>query len=65
MSYKVKDICHETRNYFVIKVSTGYEIYKNGITHATRCAQIGYKNQEGLSRAIAECERREAQNVAK
>ena len=58
------DILHETKNHWVMKVKTGkragtYEVYKNGITHSTRCSQIGYKGTEGLERAIKECERRE------
>lgn len=38
--------------------SKGYEIYKSGVTHSTRCAIIGYKGEEGLKRARQEIERR-------
>jgi hypothetical protein len=60
MTLKTSDILHSTKNHFVIKAKHGYEVYKTGITHATRCAQIGYEGQEGLSKAIAECKRRES-----
>lgn len=70
MTYKVKDIVYETKTHFAIrvdksttaktgiKVTGGYEVYKIGITHATRCAIIGWNGDLGLARAIAECERR-------
>ena len=62
MSYKETDIMHETKNYFVIRVIKGYEVYKTGITHAVRCAQIGFKGKVGLEKAIAECDRRKELN---
>lgn len=60
MGYKLKDVMHETENYWVLRVVNGFEVYKNGITHSTRCAQIGWKGDVGLNKAIAECEKREA-----
>lgn len=56
---KESDILHENGNHWVIAVPYGFEVYRNELTHAVRCAQIGYKGQHGLDRAIAECERRE------
>lgn len=38
--------------------SNGYAVYRNGITHSTRVAQIGFDGEEGLRRAIAEADRR-------
>lgn len=70
LSYKLTDVVHETKNYFILKVEKKhsqfnkenpngkyicYEIYKNGITCATRCAIVG----TGLENAIKECDRRE------
>ncbi len=53
-----KDILYEKGDYFVVKALHGYEVYKNGLTHSTRCAQIGYKGEEGIKKAIAEIDRR-------
>lgn len=55
---KENDILHESNGYWVTPAAHGFEVYKTGVTHSTRCAQIGYKGAEGLQRAIAECERR-------
>lgn len=56
----VKEILFEKENYFIVKSNQhkGYDVYKSGITHATRCAQIGLEGQAGLDRAKAEIERR-------
>lgn len=56
-----KDIVYETKDFWVLKVSTGYEVYQNGITHSTRVAQIGWANTDrGLNRAMKEADRRQA-----
>lgn len=53
------DILYENGNYWVCaSAKGGYEVYRNGITHSTRCAIIGYKENEGLERAKAECNKR-------
>ena len=58
---RVKDIMHETPRYWVLRVPTGYEVYKTGVTHSTRCAKIGWPNSDkGLNRAISEANKREA-----
>ena len=59
MTYKLDDIVHETRNFWVLKVLTGYEVYQSGITHSTRVARIGHQT-DGLQKAIDECNRRQA-----
>lgn len=59
MIYKLTDIAHETPQHFVLRVAGGFEVYKIGVTHSTRCAQIGFTGEEGLQRAIAEVVRRE------
>ncbi|WP_165672895.1 hypothetical protein [Metapseudomonas otitidis] len=60
-SYRLEDIKHETANHWVLAVGDkGYEVYRNGITHSTRVARIGFKGERGLERAKLECERREA-----
>jgi hypothetical protein len=60
MSYKESDIVYESGAHWVLRVKNGFEVYKNGVTHSTRCAIIGFKGAEGLERAKAECDRREA-----
>ena len=66
------DILHENGDYWVCAEvfgsgrfkpkSNGYAVYVNGITHATRVATIGFAGEPGLTRAIAECDRRAAIN---
>lgn len=34
----------------------GFEVYRNGVTGAERCAVIGYEGAKGLGRAIVECD---------
>ena len=61
-SYREEDIKHETENFFVLEEGAkGYEVYRKGITHATRVASIGHgpAPQLGLTRAREECARRE------
>lgn len=55
---KLSDIVYEKGDYWVLKVKTGFEVYRNGAIHSTRCAQIGFHGAPGLNRAIAEIERR-------
>ena len=56
---KESDILYENRTHWVMAVKTGYEVYKIGVTHSTRCAQIGWPNSDkGLNRAILEADRR-------
>lgn len=52
------DIVYEKAGYWVTRVWCGYDVYKNGVPHSTRVAQIGYKGEQGLARAKAEIERR-------
>ena len=56
---KEKDLKYIGPNYWVLQVKNGFEVYKTGITHSTRCAQIGYQGCKGLNKAINECIRRE------
>lgn len=52
-------IVYEKGDYWVNRTAKGYfEVYKIGITHSTRCAQIGYAGEIGLNRAKAEIDRR-------
>ncbi len=61
MTYREQNIKHETKDFWVLDVGAkGFEVYCTGITHSTRCAQIGYQGEVGLNKAIAECERRQA-----
>lgn len=59
-SYKLKDVVFEQGKHWVLRVDGGYEVYRTGVTHSTRCAQIGYTGERGLQKAIAEAQRREA-----
>jgi hypothetical protein len=60
---KEKDILMEIGDYYVIAApKVGYEIYHNGITHATRIAQIGYAGDRGLQRCREEIEKRQTAN---
>ena len=59
MSYKESDIAYEKGAFWVLNLGAkGFEVYKNGITHSTRCAQIGFTGTAGLDRAIFEIARR-------
>jgi len=59
MANILENIVHETKHFWVLKVDGGYDIYRNGITCSTRCAQIGFTGEIGLHKAKLECERRE------
>jgi hypothetical protein len=56
----LKDIVFEDGDFFVVKVAKGFEVYRSGVTHPTRCAQIGFEGQPGLDRCKAEINRRKA-----
>lgn len=61
---KESDILYEKGNYWACASKKGgYEVYKNGITHSTRCAIIGYKGQKGLDRAKLECNKRNDSDI--
>jgi hypothetical protein len=51
---------YETGDYWVAREPSGkgFEVWRNGPTAATRCAQIGYAGDEGLQRAKREADRR-------
>jgi hypothetical protein len=55
-----QDIVFESGKYWVFDAKKkGFEVYKNGVTHSTRCAQIGWTGQVGLDRAKQEITRRQ------
>ena len=57
--YKESQIAYEKGPYWVLNLGLkGFEVYKTGITHSTRCAVIGYQGITGLERAKIEIERR-------
>ena len=56
---KESDIIHELPNFWVLRVTTGFEVLQNGITCSARVAQIGYTGQVGIDKAIAECQQRQ------
>lgn len=57
---KESDIMYETATHWVCKAKHGFEVYKIGVTHSTRCAIIGWHGEKGLGRAITECDKRSA-----
>jgi hypothetical protein len=58
---KESQIVYETQKHWVLDLgSKGFEVYRKTITHSERCARIGFSGADGLARAKAEIERREA-----
>ena len=55
---KMDAIVFESGHFYAVRCSYGYDIYKNGVTGATRVARIGYKGSEGLERVKTEIARR-------
>jgi hypothetical protein len=56
-------IVYEQGYHWVKKLSTGrYEVYRIECTHAVRCSQVSYPNDDAkaLKRAVQECSRRES-----
>jgi len=62
-----KLIVHESDHHWIRSVTkgkgsnySGFEVYHIGITHSTRCAQIGFTSKIGLDKAIKEVAKRES-----
>lgn len=55
---KEKDILFESGDYWICKEKVIFKVFKNGVTHATLCATIGYDGEKGLNRAKDEITRR-------
>jgi hypothetical protein len=55
---KESDILFENGDYWIKKANHGFEVYRQGITHSTRVAIIGYEGAEGLEKAKNEIEKR-------
>ena len=55
----------ESGDYWALRVAKGFEIYRIGITHSTRCAQIGFQGEDGLRRVRDEIGRRLAVDEAR
>jgi len=53
------DILHEAGDYWVKRVARGFEVYRNGLTHAVRVASVGDGPgpRLGIERAKAEADR--------
>jgi len=64
---KESDILFEIGNYWVAKSlkHKGYDVWRCGITHSTRCAQIGYEGEKGLERAKLEAIKRNELSTTK
>jgi hypothetical protein len=54
------DILYENGPFWVCREHYGFGVYKVGVTHSTRVANIGFKGDDGLQRAKAETDRRAA-----
>jgi len=71
MYYNAVDIILIVGQYFVTPATfgryatPGFEVWKQGVTHATKVATIGYGGDEGLKRAKAEIEKRLTQTAPK
>ena len=63
---RLQDIVYETpsKRYWVCRVRYGFDVMENTATCAKRVGIIGYKGDDGLQRAIAEADRREALAVS-
>lgn len=61
-SYRESDIVLEDGQYWVLKVPTGLDVFKVGVTHSTRCAQIGWPDDmpKAMGYARREIARRQA-----
>jgi hypothetical protein len=56
---RLANIIFESGEYMIVRAAKGFEVYRQGLTHATRCAIIGYEGDKGLERAKAEIVRRQ------
>ena len=54
MSYKEKDIIHETSTHFVLKEKDSYGVYVIGLTHSVSDSHYSL-DDDGKSIAIARC----------
>jgi hypothetical protein len=54
------DILYERDGYWIKRADyfNGFEVFRVGATHSTRCAAIGYTGQRGLDMAKKEIEKR-------
>lgn len=55
------DILYENATHWVARAPEGrkgFEVYRKGVTHSTRCAIIGFEGDKGLQRAKNEANRR-------
>ncbi len=60
MMLRTHEIVYENSTHWVKSVKNGFEVYRNGLTHSVRCAQIGSKGDQGINRAIKEADKRDA-----
>jgi hypothetical protein len=56
----MNNVLYENGKYWITTGRLGFEVYKVGVTHSTRCAVIGFNADIGLGlpKAISECDRR-------
>ncbi len=56
-----EDILYQNGDYWVCEApqgKKGFEVYRDTITHAERCAIIGYEGYYGFALAMKECDKR-------
>lgn len=51
-------VLYENGDFWVCAENGGFAVYKVEGTHSLRCAQIGYKGEEGFRKAISETDKR-------
>lgn len=63
---KEKDIVYSNSPFWVLDCKEkGFEVYQDGITHATRRVIIGYSREEGLKRAKYWCDKKKEEFINK
>lgn len=58
-----RDILFQAGDFWVKRAKRGFEVYRDGLTHATRCGIFGYDGEKGLQMAIDEVNHRAAQEL--
>lgn len=59
----MKKVLYETNDYFVTAPEGekhGFWVWKTGVTHSVRCAEISWCGDVGLEKAVRECDKRQA-----
>ena len=60
-AFNQNDIIHEAGDFFVLRVSKGFEVYRNKNTHSI-CVDKIHLGSAGITRAIIKCNERFAKD---